>query len=787
MTMPFASTDPLWRIRQILVHYPIMSKRVRARMRRMLFQRGVITKREFEEKVRELAIESQRREGLVNPLLEEPAEVWEERLEWARAYLTDFYFAYHLPFSEFDRILREVRSERRPLAEDEEGLTFNPELAPRAQLFEEAFAIEQMPPEQRARQEARLQEIKVVLIRDFISDQLGYVGLAKRWLTIEDLDYIRRRKIGPGKIGGKAAGMLLAYRILQSVADEELKNSLRIPESYFLGADVMYAFMAHNDLMKWAVQKYKPEEQIQAEYPQLREEYLRGDFPPDLRARFEELLHEVGNKPLIVRSSSLLEDNFGTAFAGKYESHFVPNQGSFQENLQRLIRAIASVYASGLAPDPLLYRKARGLIDYDERIAILIQVVEGEPYRHFYFPQAAGVAFSRNMFPWSAQIRPEDGFVRLVWGLGTRAVDRVGNDYPRLVALSHPELQPTISAKARRYYSQRYIDLIDLEADDYRVMEAHEVLQGRYPVLPLIASLDEGGYLAPLHTQRVPKDRREDLVITFDGWLRRTPFAPRMRSILRLLEKHYGVPVDLEFAARVPNPRASTPDVEITILQCRPQSHYREQKIDLPKDLRPEDIVLETHTVMPYGQVEGIRYVLFVPPEGYYALKTAEERRLLTRAISKLNARLANETFICVGPGRWGTSNPDLGVHVGYADIHNARALIELSGHNVGPAPEPSLGTHFFQDLMEAQIYPLAVDLDDPRTVFRREFFYDTPNHFADFLPEERWQAIVPALRLIAVEDYRAGQRMNLVLDALHGHAVGFVAPPQTSEENAQA
>ncbi len=787
MTMPFASTDPLWRIRQILVHYPIMSKRVRARMRRMLFQRGVITKKEFEEKVRELAIESQRREGLVNPLLEEPAEVWEERLAWARAYLTDFYFAYHLPFSEFDRILREVRSERRPLAEDEEGLTFNPELAPRAQLFEEAFAIEQMPPEQRVRQEARLQEIKVVLIRDFISDQLGYVGLAKRWLTIEDLDYIRRRKIGPGKIGGKAAGMLLAYRILQSVADEELKNCLRIPKSYFLGADVMYAFMAHNGLMKWAVQKYKPEEQIQAEYPQLREEYLRGDFPPDLRARFEELLHEVGNKPLIVRSSSLLEDNFGTAFAGKYESHFVPNQGSFQENLQRLIHAIASVYASGLAPDPLLYRKARGLIDYDERIAILIQVVEGESYRHFYFPQAAGVAFSRNMFPWSAQIRPKDGFVRLVWGLGTRAVDRVGNDYPRLVALSHPELQPTISAKARRYYSQRYIDLIDLEADDYRVMEVHEVLQGRYPVLPLIASLDEGSYLAPLHTQRVPKDRRGDLVITFDGWLRRTPFAPRMHSILRLLEKHYGVPVDLEFAARVPNPRASTPDVEITILQCRPQSHYREQKIDLPKDLQPEDIVLETYTVMPYGQVEGIRYVLFVPPEGYYALKTAEERRLLTRAISKLNARLADETFICVGPGRWGTSNPDLGVHVGYADIHNARALIELSGHNVGPAPEPSLGTHFFQDLMEAQIYPLAVDLDDPRTVFRREFFYDTPSHFADFLSEEYWQPIASALRLIAVEDYRPGQRMNLMLDALHGHAVGFVALPQASEGNAQA
>ena len=778
MTMPFSSTDPLWRIRQILLLYPIMSKRVRRRMRKELLRRGVVSKKEFEEKARELAVESQRREGITNPFVEEPAEVWEERLAWARAYLTDFYFAYHLPFSDFDRILREVRNERGPVEEVEEvdeRLLVNLELAPRAQLFAEGYEIERMPTDERAHHEARLQEIKVVLIRSLISDQLGYVGLAKRWLRMEDLDYIRRRKIGPGKIGGKAAGMLLAHRIVQTVAEEAFRASARIPESYFLGADVMYAFMAHNGLMKWAVQKYKTDEEIQAEYPQLREEYLRGDFPADIRERLEQLVARSSGQPLIVRSSSLLEDNFGTAFAGKYESYFVPNQGTLEENLQALVRAIAAVYASGLSPDALLYRRARGLLDYDERIAVLIQAVEGEQYRHFYFPQAAGVAFSRNMFPWSAQIRQKDGFVRLVWGLGTRAVDRVGNDYPRLVALSHPHLQPTTSSKARRYYSQRFIDLIDLEANAFRTLEVQEVLEGRYPLLPLIASLDEGGYLAPLHSWRVPKDRRDDLVITFDEWLRRTPFAKRMRAILKLLEEHYGVPVDLEFAAHVPDPRATSPDVRITLLQCRPQSHYREQKVSIPANLRPEDVVLETYNVMPYGQVEGIRYVLFVPPEGYYALDSVEHRQLLTRAIGKLNTLLAEEVFVCVGPGRWGTSNPDLGVHVGYADIHNTRALIELSGHNVGPAPEPSLGTHFFQDLMEAQIYPLAVDLDDERTVFRRAFFYDTPSHTAGFLPAERWKPILGALRLIAVEDYRPGGRLNLALDALAGHGVAFV------------
>ncbi len=775
MTMPFSSTDPLWHIRRILLQYPIMSKRVRARMRKRLFERGVISEEEFEEKATELAIESQKREGIKDPLREEPAEVWEERLAWARDYLTDFYFAYNLSLGEFERILRAVKSSR-PLEEGETEEEFNLELAPRSQLFEEGFRIEAMPPDERARNEARLEAIKVTLIRDFISDQLGYVGLAKRWLTMKDLSYIRQRKIGPGKIGGKAAGMLLAHRILLRVAPEELRKSVYIPESYFLSADVMYTFIAYNKLIKWTVQKYKPAEQIAAEYPQVRRDYLAGDFPSEYRERFRHLLEEIGNRPIIVRSSSLLEDNFGTSFAGKYESHFLPNQGSLEENLNAFIKAVASIYASVLAPDPLLYRRAKGLQDYDERIAVLIQLVEGEEYRHFYFPQAAGVAFSRNVFPWSAQIRPEDGFVRLVWGLGTRAVDRVGDDYPRLVALGRPDLQPSISARSRRYYSQHYIDLIDLQSNAFRTMPIQEVLQAPYLPLPLIASLDRDGYLAPLHTYRIRKADLDDVVITFDEWLRRTPFAPYMREILQILEQNYGSPVDLEFAAHVPDPRASDPEVKIAILQCRPQSQFVSQKVHLPSNLKPEDIVLESYNVMPHGEVRGIRYVLFVPPEGYYALEQAHYRALLVQLIGKLNQMLADEVFICVGPGRWGSSNPDLGVQVGYADIYNARALVELSGANVGPRPEPSLGTHFFQDLMEAQIYPLAVDLDDERTVFRREFFYDTPNHLTEFLPQPEWESVRAAIRVIRVADYRAGHHLNLVLDGTEGHAVGYLA-----------
>src|SRR5690606_26370769 len=128
-------------------------------------------------------------------------------------------------------------------------------------------------------------------------------------------------------------------------------------------------------------------------------------------------------------------------FAGKYQSYFCANQGSEEENLKELLDAIRMVYASALNPDALLYRKRHNLIDYDERMAILIQHVRGERYKHYFFPTVAGVGFSRNPFRWNPKIERDAGFLRLVWGMGTRAVDRVSDDYPRMIALSHPTLR----------------------------------------------------------------------------------------------------------------------------------------------------------------------------------------------------------------------------------------------------------------------------------------------------------------------------------------------------------
>ena len=311
MTLPSVSADKTLRIYLTLAQYPILSTQIRARMRHALFERGVTTQPAFEAEVREQAIHSQKREALQDPYAEEPVDVWELRLARVRDHLTDFYFAHNLPYELFEDILRESLAERGAPVQDM-LVSFNPELAPQFMLFEQASAIEKLPPAERIKAEASLREIKVVLIRTLISDQLAYVHIAKDWLTIADLREIRQRKIGGGKIGGKSAGMLLAKRILDQVAGDEIRQHISIPESYYLGADVTYQFMAISGLMRWNDQKYKTEEQIRAEYPAIQADFLAGHFPVEVVDELRGLLEKVGGQPLVVRSSSLLEDNFGT-------------------------------------------------------------------------------------------------------------------------------------------------------------------------------------------------------------------------------------------------------------------------------------------------------------------------------------------------------------------------------------------------------------------------------------------------------------------------------------------
>ncbi|MCZ6529255.1 MAG: hypothetical protein O6949_02840 [Chloroflexi bacterium] len=735
-----------------LYEYPILAPQIRGHMREEMFNRGVINKEAFETEVREKSIQSQEREGLRDPDNQESPDVWMNRLRITRDNLTDFYFAYNLPHELFESIVRQTLAHRGEASDV--VLTFHPELAPWDMLFAQGEAYEMLPQEERAHVEHHLQEIKVVLIKAMISDHLEYVGIAKEWLSISDLKAVRKHRIGRGKIGGKAAGIELARAILTQSAEETVLSRLHFPKSWFLAADVFYRFNQFNDFFDFANQKYKSEDEIREEYPAIRQSYEKGRFPEEFVDPLREILDELGRTPLIVRSSSLLEDSFGFSFAGKYESIFCGNQGTPRENLRALLQAVADVYSGVYNPNVLLYRGSKGLLDYDERMAVLIQEVRGRQVNGYFLPDASGVAFSQNQYRWSPMIDREAGFMRLVWGLGTRAVDQVGNDYPRLVALSHPELRPDRDPDRIQRYSQHFVDLIDLESNAMRTVPVNEVLDSRTPHLRWIGQRYRGGVLQDFVTAPLSLEPSET-VITFSGLLRRSSFAKDMKHILEMLEKAYRRPVDVEFLSLLGDPPE---EQRLYLLQCRPQSQLELKSVELPTSVPKDRLLFASRRLVPDGRVSDVRYLIYISPDGYRADISDSERSELARLVGRINARLAEESFILLGPGRWGTQNPRLGIPVGYGDIYHAKALIEVVPDD--QAPEPSYGTHFFQDLVEAGIYPLAVALEDEGDEFNQQFFDTSENVLARLLPKDaKWTNLVRVIEL--PDDLRAELVMN--------------------------
>ena len=747
-----------------IAQYPILARPIRQRMRDELYRRGVITQEHFEQEARAKAIDSQYREGLTNPFAEEEEDQWEQRMQHMRDNLTDFYFAYNLPLDLFHGIVQELVAERGARPQADVRLTFNPELAPVDLLLRQTRLYEKLPDSERAKVRHHLEEITVVLTRTIISDQLSFLRVAKNWFTAADFEYIRARRIGTGKIGGKAAGILLAWKILQKAAPE-IAGQVTVPRSYFVGANVFYDFKALNQLEH--NQKYKNTDQIRAEYPAIQDAHLRARFPEEVADRLREVLAELGNTPVIVRSSSLLEDNFGTSFAGKYASYFCPNQGSPKENLRDLTEAIRRIYASVYNPDALIYRRRMGLLDYDERMAILLQEVQGAAHGRYFFPDLAGVAFSRSSIVWSPRIRREDGFVRLVMGLGTRAVDRVAEDYPRMVFLSHPLLRPENSPRAIEHYSQHYVDVIDLEANSFTTVPARQTLTRDYGALRWVASLkdNESQTLLPLHS--LPPNLASDkLVLTFDTLLQRSEFVPLMKQALSVLARHYEQPVDVEFAVTFRDD-SSRPTLELHLLQCRPQSSMEAgANRPLPLEMPAANKLFYSTRMVPRGEVNGVEYVVYVDPECYSQIPTNQARVQLARLVGQLNKALEGKPFILVGPGRWGSSNLQLGVPVTYGDIYNARALVELSVGPQGLAPDPSYGTHFFQDLVESQIYSLAVysngQAGESADFLNWDFFKRATDRLATVLPES---AACDCLKLLHIPSERPGQALEIWMD----------------------
>jgi hypothetical protein len=378
-------------------------------------------------------------------------------------------------------------------------------------------------------------------------------------------------------------------------------------------------------------------------------------------------------------------------------------------------------------------------------MAILVQRVSGRPHGRYFFPPLAGVGFSRNLYAWTDRIDPRRGMLRLVFGLGTRAVNRVGGDYPRMIALSHPLLRPEVGEEIARY-SQREVDLLNLEANEFQSRPASEVLAEQdFPGLHLyVSERRDGGVYDPV--SRNVGAAPAHLVLTFNNLLKQTALAKAMAEALGTLERAYGQPVDTEFTASVD----SRGKLKINLLQCRPlRLPGVVGAVEIPSNVPATRVLFRSGRTINGGRVSGIRWLLHISPRGYAEMDSLERKKALGRVVGRVNAlpQVRQGRIMLMGPGRWGSSHIDLGVNVTYSDIDNTAVLVELAREEAGQVPEVSYGTHFFQDLVENQVIYLPVYPDDPGADFNQAFFRQAPNVLAKLIPGlaefQRWVHVI--------------------------------------------
>ena len=617
--------------------------------------------------------------------------------------------------------------------------------------------------------------VRVSLARRLLTDDVEFVNKAKQFIGVADYLDVLQRTVAPGasqgKLGGKSSGLLLADAVIRSAPERAAAiGPIRIPKTWYVTSDGVLRFIEHNQLEDVNNHKYLDIEQVRREYPHIVQVFRHSSFPPELEQGLSLALDSLAQVPLVVRSSSLLEDRIGAAFSGKYKSLFVANQGTWDERLRSLMDAVAEVYASVFGPDPIEYRANRGLLDFHEEMGVMIQEVVGTRVGPYYLPAFAGVGFSQNEFRWSPRIAREDGLLRLVPGLGTRAVDRVSDDYPVLISPGKPGLRVNTTAEEIERYAPRRIDVINLETHRFETVSLPDLLRehGReYPMARQVVSVFDGGIQRAAGFGWDPAEGHP--AVTFEGLLRDTPFLSRMRALMGLLRERLDMPVDIEFACD---------GQAFYLVQCRAQSFLADAApATIPHDVPPERILFSTHRFVSNGRVPDLTHIVYVDPHGYHQLGSHQELADVGRVVGRLNSLLPLRQFVLIGPGRWGSRGDiKLGVQVTYSDINNTPLLMEVAARRGNYVPDVSFGTHFFQDLVEAGIRYLPLFPGEPDVVFNETFLRDAPNALAELLPE--YAHLATAVRVIDVPRATGGLVLRVLMNAETEEALGMFAAP---------
>lgn len=506
-------------------------------------------------------------------------------------------------------------------------------------------------------------------------------------------DYSNFARIGQGSMGGKGRGLAFIDQIIKRHPECENFDGVQItiPHTVVICTDIFDEFMDSNGLYDIALSDATDQEILAA--------FLKGRFPESVRADLAAFF-DVVHRPLAVRSSSLLEDSHYQPFAGIYSTYMIPYLDDDEARLHMLVSAVKAVYASVFFADSKAYMNATSNVIDQEKMAVILQEVAGQDHDGYYYPNFSGVGRSLNYYPVGAE-KSEEGVVEVAAGLGEYIVD--GGKALRF-SHAHPEhIVATSTLEGALRDTQTYLYGLKpsaVSADDFttdnnfniskiQVADAFKSGALRY----MVSTYDfHDGYLRD--SDKGPGRK----VVTFANILKhgKFPLAKIAEFMLQTGAYEMGRPVEIEFAGNI----NAEPDKlgrigTVYWLQIRPIVDRKEMLDDSIISVPDEKLLLRSDAALGHGIMDNIRHLVYVKKDAFNSLKTQQ----IAEEVAQVNQKMIdNETgYILVGPGRWGTSDPALGIPVRWPQIAGARLIVEsaLPGYRI----EPSQGTHFFQNL----------------------------------------------------------------------------------------
>ncbi len=529
--------------------------------------------------------------------------------------------------------------------------------------------------------------------------------------------YSNFARIGQGSLGGKGRGLAFIDSIIKKnpVCDNFEGVTVSIPRTVVLCTDIFDEFMSHNNLYPVALSDLPDEEILRY--------FLQARLPERLVEDFFALF-EVVDKPLAIRSSSLLEDSHYQPFAGIYSTYMIPHVDDRYEMLRMLSDAIKGVYASVFYADSKAYMNATSNVIDQEKMAVIIQEVVGKECEGYYYPSFSGVGRSLNYYPINDEI-PEDGVAEIAVGLGKYIVD--GGLSLRFSPRHADKVLQTSTLDLALRDTQTRLYALDMKnvTDDFRVDDGFNIAKIKVQDAAMAGSLrymvSTYDYMDQMIRDGEFGDGRR--VVTFANILQHKvyPLAEAVDFMLQKGQEEMGRPIEIEFAGTV--------DVNgdkkgnLYWLQIRPIIDRKELVDDSILSVPDEDVILRSNTALGHGNVENVDTIVYVRPENF----SSSNNSLIAREIEKINRNftLQGESYVLVGPGRWGSSDTALGIPVKWPNISQAKIIVEssLSNYRI----EPSQGTHFFQNLTSFGVGYFTIDTSSHDGIYDIDYLNALP------------------------------------------------------------